>query len=62
VKLVSEPDGSKRYMKREIRKPRPREQQIAVPVPAYLPRGLVEVARATLAASKGTERKYLARE
>ena len=64
AKAISEPDGngSKRYMKREIRKPRPREQQIAVPVPAYLPRGLVETARATLAASKGTERKYLARE
>jgi hypothetical protein len=64
VKPVSEPDGSgsKRYTKREIRKPRPREQQVAVPVPAYLPRGLVETARTTLAVSKGTERKYLARE
>jgi site-specific DNA recombinase len=61
---VSEPDGNggKRYAKREVRKPRPREQQIAVPVPAYLPRGLVEMARATLAANKGSERKYLARE
>ncbi len=64
AKTISEPDGNggKRYMKREIRRPRPREQQIAVPVPAYLPRALVETARATLAASKGTERKYLARE
>ncbi len=64
AKTISEPDGDggKRYRKRELRRPRPREQQIAVPVPAYLPRALVETARATLAASKGTERKYLARE
>ena len=64
AKPISESDGSGRkcYTRREIRKPRPREQQIAVPVPAYLPRGLVEAARATLVASKGTERKYLARE
>jgi site-specific DNA recombinase len=64
VHAVSEPDGNggKRYAKREVRKPRPREEQIAVPVPAYLPRGLVESARATLATNKGSERKYLARE
>ncbi len=64
VKSISEPDGNggKRYAKREIRRLRPREQQIAVPVPAHLPRDLVVTARATLAASKGTERKYLARE
>jgi site-specific DNA recombinase len=64
VQAVSGPDGNggKRYAKREVRKPRPREEQIAVPVPAYLPRGLVEGARATLAANKGSERKYLARE
>ena len=61
---VSETDGNgeKRYTRRETRKPRPREEQIAVPVPAALPRGLVETARATLVANKGTERKYLARE
>jgi len=64
VHAVSEPDGNggKRYAKREVRKLRPREEQIAVPVPACLPRGLVETARATLAANKGSERKYLARE
>jgi flagellar motility protein MotE (MotC chaperone) len=64
VHAVSEPDGNggKRYAKREVRKPRPREEQIAVPVPAYLPRSLVEMARATLAAKKGSERKYVARE
>ena len=64
VHAVSEPDdnGGKRYAKREVRKARPKEEQIAVPVPAYLPRGLVETARATLAANKGSERKYLARE
>jgi flagellar motility protein MotE (MotC chaperone) len=45
-----------------VRTPRPREEQIAVPVPAYLPRGLVESARATLATNKGSERKYLTRE
>jgi len=64
VHAVSAPDGNggKRYAKREVRKPRPREEQIAVPVPAYLPRGLVETARATLATNKSSERKYLARE
>jgi site-specific DNA recombinase len=62
VHAVAKPDGNggKRYGRREVRKPR--EQQIAVPVPAYLPRGLVEMARATLAANKGSERKHLARE
>jgi site-specific DNA recombinase len=64
VHAVSEPDanGGKRYAKREVRKPRPKEEQIAVPIPAYLPRGLVEAARATLATNKGSERRYLARE
>src|SRR5215213_9238958 len=64
VHAVSETDGNggKRYTKRETRKPRPREEQIAVPVPAALPRGLVETARGTLVAKKGTERKYLARD
>ncbi len=64
VHAVSEPDGNggKRYARREARKPRPREEQIAVPVPAALPRGLVETARGTLVAKKGTERKYLARD
>lgn len=33
-----------------------------MPIPAYLPRTLVETARATRAVSKGTERKYLTRE
>ncbi len=64
VHAVSKLDGNgrKRYAKREVRKPRPREEQIAVPVPAYLPRGLVETARTTLTTTKGSERKYLARE
>jgi hypothetical protein len=59
VKTISKPDGNggKRYAKREIRRARPREQQIAVPVPAYLPRALVETARATLAASKRAPRE-----
>ena len=33
-----------------------------MPVPAYLPRSLVETARTTLTTTKGSERKYLARE
>jgi hypothetical protein len=45
-----------------VRKPRPREEQIAVPVLDYLPRGLVETARTTLTTTKGSERNYLARE
>jgi site-specific DNA recombinase len=60
---VSEPDGNggRRYRKATTTRIRPKEERTAVPVPAYLPRGLVDQVRATLAASRPPERKRLAR-
>ncbi|HEV2092220.1 MAG TPA: recombinase family protein [Rubrobacter sp.] len=64
IETVSEPDGegARRYKKRRTFVWRPREEWVAVPVPAYLDRDLVERARAMAAANRGSERKYLARE
>ncbi|MBA2618761.1 MAG: recombinase family protein [Rubrobacter sp.] len=64
VETVSEPDGEggRRYRKRKVSVWRPREEWVAVPVPAYLDRDLVERARAMAAANRGSERKYLTRE
>ncbi len=58
---VSEPDGNggKKYRKSKTTAVRPREEWIAVPVPAYLSRVLIEQARKQLKAHKPTERKYL---
>jgi site-specific DNA recombinase len=63
-RTVSEPDGSggRRYKKRTTTTLRPKEEWVAVPVPAYLPRPLVEQARAATASNKGFQRKRLARE
>jgi site-specific DNA recombinase len=59
---VSEPDGNggRRYRKATTRI-RPKEERTAVPVPAHIPRGLVDQAHAALAASRAPERKRLAR-
>jgi site-specific DNA recombinase len=64
MRTVSEPDGNggRRYRKRKTIKIRPKDEWIAVPVPVYLPRALVDRARTTMENNKGTERKYLARE
>jgi site-specific DNA recombinase len=61
---VSEPDGNggRRYKKRSTTTLRPREEWVAVPVPARLPGYLVERARAAMPANKGSDRKHLARE
>ena len=61
---VSEPDGNggRLYRKATTTRIRPKEERTAVPVPAYLPRGLVDQARAALAAGRAPERKRLARE
>jgi site-specific DNA recombinase len=61
---VSEPDGNggRRYRKATTTRIRPIEERTAVPVPAYLPRSLVDQARATLAANRPPERKRLARQ
>jgi len=63
VRSITEPDGNggRRYRKRNYVKLRPREEWIAVPVPAHLPRGLVDRARSALENSKGYERKGLTR-
>ena len=63
IETVSEPDGdgARRYKKRRTFVWRPREEWVAVPVPASLDRDLVERARAMAAANRGSERKYLAR-
>jgi site-specific DNA recombinase len=66
TRTVTEPDGNggRRYRKRKTLVRRPREEWLAIPVPASerLPRDLVEMARVTMDATKGSERKHLARE
>jgi site-specific DNA recombinase len=64
VRTVSESDGNggRTYKKRKTQRRRPKEEWLAIPVPAYLPRDLVDRARAAMDASKGAERKHLARE
>src|SRR5215208_5069881 len=59
VHTVTEADGNggRRYRKRNYVALRPREEWIAVPVPAHLPRDLVDRARNALENSKGYERK-----
>ena len=66
VRTVSESDGNggRAYKKRKTLRRRPKEEWLAIPVPAgdCLPRELVERARAAMDANKGAERKVLARE
>jgi Recombinase/Recombinase zinc beta ribbon domain len=65
TRTVTEPDGSggRRYRKRKTLVRRPREEWLAIPVPTSerLPRDLVDLARATMDATQGSERKHLAR-
>jgi site-specific DNA recombinase len=65
TRTISEPDGNggRRYRKRKTLVRRPREEWLAIPVPASdrLPRDLVDLARATMDANQGSERKRLAR-
>src|SRR5215203_3095804 len=60
---VSEPtrDGQRHYRQKVAYTPRHREEWIATPVPAFLPRELVERARAMMSAPRPPERKNLAR-
>jgi len=64
-RTISEPDGNggRRYRKRKTLVRRPREDWLAIPVPASdrLPRDLVDLARATMDATQGSMRKHLAR-
>jgi hypothetical protein len=63
TRQVSEAAGEgRRYRKRVTATVRDKKQWVAIPVPAYLPRELVEQARTMMEAQKPTERKYLARQ
>jgi len=61
---VSEPDGNGGRKYKDVRTSmwRPKEEWVAVPVPAHLDRHLVDRARDMIAVNKGHERKHLARE
>jgi hypothetical protein len=54
-------DGNRRYRRKVAFAPRDRQEWIAVPVPAFLPRGLVETARAMIEMPRPQERKNLTR-
>jgi site-specific DNA recombinase len=60
---VSEPtqDGRRHYRRKVVAAPRSRDESIGVPVPAFLPREIVERARAMMTARRPQERKNLAR-
>jgi site-specific DNA recombinase len=60
---ISEPDGNggRRYRKATSTQIRPTVERTAVPVPAHLPRSLIDQACANLAANRAPERKRLAR-
>jgi hypothetical protein len=62
-RTISEPDGSggRHYRKTRTFKWRPREEWIAAPVPAHVPRSLVDLARSAMDGRSGRERKYLNR-
>ncbi len=66
TRTVTEPDGNggRRYKKRKTLVRRPREEWLAIPVPTSdrLPRDRVDLARATMDANQGSERKRLARQ
>jgi len=62
-RTVSEPDGNggRHYRKVRTFVWRPKEDWVAIPVPAYLPRALVNRAQILLEANKAFERKHPAR-
>ena len=64
TRTVSEPDdnGGRIYRRRRTTKERPREEWIAVPVPAHIPAAVVEAARQRIGENRTPERKYLTRE
>jgi hypothetical protein len=61
---VAEPDGNggRRYRKRTTTTVRPEDEWVALPVPAYLPRSMVERARAAMGSNRSADRRVLARE
>ena len=54
-------DGTRRYRRKVAVSERDRSEWVAAPVPAFLPRGLVEAARSATAAPRPQERKNLTR-
>ena len=64
TRTVSEPvgNGGRIYRRRRTTKERPREEWIAVPVPAPIPPAVAEAARRAVGESRPRERKYLTRE
>jgi hypothetical protein len=62
-RTVSEPDGNGGRQYRKVRKFvwRSKEEWVAIPVPAYLPRALVDRAHLMLEANQAFERKHPAR-
>jgi site-specific DNA recombinase len=62
-RTVSESDGNGGRQYRKVRKFawRPKEEWVAIPIPAYLPRALVDRAHMMLAANQAFERKHPAR-
>jgi len=63
VRTIAEPDGNggRRYRKSRTFIWRPREEWVAIPVPAYLPRTLVDKANVALENRQPYERKHPAR-
>jgi site-specific DNA recombinase len=63
IRTIAEPggNGGRRYRKSRTFIWRPREEWVAIPVPAYLPRTLVDQAHAALANHQPYERKHPAR-
>jgi len=62
-RTVSEPDGNggRRYRKKRTSVRRPKEEWVAIPGPAYLPRDLVDQARTAMDGNQASERKHLTR-
>jgi site-specific DNA recombinase len=54
-------DGTRRYRRKVAVSDRDRSEWVGAPVPTFLPRGLVDAARAALSAPRPYERKNLAR-
>jgi site-specific DNA recombinase len=54
--------GGRRYRKERTFRWRPKEEWIAIPVPAYLSRELVDRARAVVGSGRARERKHLTRD
>jgi site-specific DNA recombinase len=59
---VADLDGGRRYVTRTSVRTRDEQEWIAVPVPSYLPRNVVDQARLMIESRTGLERKHQARQ